>query len=436
MKQEIPILYFLNILQLLKIHAYHIKKSNSVIMKKGTSSTSKMREPYRHTIISADLNLRLDTFHLTPSMIKFQGPKGWGIKKWTLHGGRQEGVDLIEVNNGLMRLVVVPTRGMGILGGEIGDVRLGWDSPVKEVVNPAFINLLGRGGLGWLEGFNEWIVRCGLENAGAPGRDKFINNVGDEAEMDLTLHGKIANIPASEVEIVVEREEPYRICVVGRVFEQMFYGPKLELIAELWTEPNSNKFVIRDTVVNHGSTNQEFQLLYHINFGPPLLEENARFMTPIRELFPINARAAEDIKNFDVYPAPTPGYIERVYCITPYCDSNGKTVALLKNANGTRALAIRYNTSDLPCLTLWKSTNVLEEGYVTGIEPATGFPYNRRIERQYGRVPLLPGHQSRSFTIEYEACMDRDSVDAVIKEIGTIQSGKTITIHPTPPVIR
>ena len=32
-------------------------------------------------------------------------------------------------------------------------------------------------------------------------KDQFINNVGEKAEMDLTLHGKIANIPASEVEV-------------------------------------------------------------------------------------------------------------------------------------------------------------------------------------------------------------------------------------------
>lgn len=402
---------------------------------KQQSCHSRTREPYRCTIISADLNLRLESFHLTPSMIKFHGPKGWGIKKWSLHGGKQEGVDLIEINNGLMRIVVIPTRGMGILGAEIGDVRLGWDSPVKEVVNPAYINLHSRGGLGWLEGFNEWIVRCGLENTGAPGKDKFINNVGDEAEMDLTLHGKIANIPASEVEIVIERDEPYKIHLIGRVFERMFYGPKLELISEIVTEPNSNKFTIHDTIVNHGSCNQEFQLLYHINFGPPLLEENARFVAPIKELFPINKRAAEDLKNFDVYPAPTPGYVEKVYCITPHADPNGKTVAFLKNANGTRGLALRYSTSELPCLTLWKSTNVPEEGYVTGLEPATSFPYNRRIERQFNRVPVLQAHQSRSFTIEYSACMDKQTVDSVLNEIESIRSGKQTTIIPNPPQI-
>jgi hypothetical protein len=30
---------------------------------------------------------------------------------------------------------------MGLLRAQMGDIRLGWDSPVKEVVNPAYINL-------------------------------------------------------------------------------------------------------------------------------------------------------------------------------------------------------------------------------------------------------------------------------------------------------
>ena len=70
-----------------------------------------------------------------------------------------------------------------MLEAQLEDLRLGWDSPVKEVVHPQYVHLESRGGLGWLEGFSEWVVRCGLEFAGAPGKDKFITNTGDEAEM-------------------------------------------------------------------------------------------------------------------------------------------------------------------------------------------------------------------------------------------------------------
>jgi Domain of unknown function (DUF4432) len=85
-----------------------------------------------------------------------------------LHGGKQDGVDLIVVDNGRMTITLVPTRGMGILRVVMGDLRLGWDSPVREVVHPKYINLEARGGLGWLEGFNEWLARCGLEWPATP----------------------------------------------------------------------------------------------------------------------------------------------------------------------------------------------------------------------------------------------------------------------------
>jgi len=47
-----------------------------------------------------------------------------------------------------------------------------------------------RGGLGWLEGFNEMVTRCGYEWVGHPGIDKGVM---------LPLHGLAANIPASKV---------------------------------------------------------------------------------------------------------------------------------------------------------------------------------------------------------------------------------------------
>ena len=39
-----------------------------------------------------------------------------------LHGGRQEGVDVILVDNGRLKFTVCPTRGMGVLSVTMGDV--------------------------------------------------------------------------------------------------------------------------------------------------------------------------------------------------------------------------------------------------------------------------------------------------------------------------
>ena len=179
----------------------------------------------RYVLTSVEQNIDPENWQITARDTGIAPDVPWSVRRQRLHGGKQDGVDLIVVDNGRMTITLVPTRGMGILRVVMGDLRLGWDSPVREVVHPKYINLEARGGLGWLEGFNEWLARCGLEWAGHPGPDRFVNNVGEQAEMNLTLHGKVENIPASEVEVIVERQPRPRIRVRGRVDERAFYGP-------------------------------------------------------------------------------------------------------------------------------------------------------------------------------------------------------------------
>ena len=88
--------------------------------------------------------------------------------KRTLRGGLSDGVDVIEIDNGRFRFVVIPTRGMGVWRASCDNVRLGWKSPAKGPVHPAFVPLWEPGGLGWLRGFDELLVRCGLERTAGP----------------------------------------------------------------------------------------------------------------------------------------------------------------------------------------------------------------------------------------------------------------------------
>jgi hypothetical protein len=398
-------------------------------------------DPFRQTLTSASRNIHLETWQITSRDFDFKSAAPWSVQKYTLRGGRQEGVDLIVVNNGRLTFTVVPTRGMSVLEVEMGDIRLGWDSPVKEVVHPQFVNLQSRGGLGWLEGFNEWMVRCGLEWAGHPGKDRFINNTGDEAEMDLTLHGKVGNIPASEVEVVIyppgmiktgRGASPPRILIRGRVDERMFYGPKLELWTEIWTEVGSNSFHLEDRIANYSAYDQEFQIIYHANFGPPLLEAGARFVAAVKEVRPFNAHAAKSLDKFAEYVAPTKGFIEQVYGIVPFTDAQNRTTVMLRNAGGDKAVTMSYSTDQLPYFTLWKNTTAIEEGYVTGLEPGTGFPANRSIERQAGRVPKLKPNEARKFAIDFALLAGNEQVNRATAVIAGFQGIRQTQLNPQP----
>lgn len=412
----------------------------SIIIAMSGILSAQAAEPYRVVITDVEKNIYKETVQIAGGDVTPDCPVPWSVHKSILHGGKQEGVEIIEVDNGKLRFTVVPTRGMSVYQVAMGDpstplgtdLRLGWDSPVKGLVHPKYINLNARQGLGWLEGFNEWMVRCGLEFFGAPGTDEFTDNTGKKSTMDLTLHGKIGNTPASMVEVTVERQAPYRISVRGRVEEAALHGPKLELWTEISTTPGANTFQISDRITNRSAVEQEFGILYHSNYGPPLMEEGAKFFGPARQVTPINEHAAQDVSSYHVYRAPQAGFAEQVYCLRLWADPNNRTMVMLRNDAGDKAVSLAFSVKELPFFTLWKNTAAGEDGYVTGLEPGTGFPRNRAIERQFGRVPKLGPHESRSFTIDFVLHTGKEQVLAAGDEIARIWAGRRTQIDTSP----
>ena len=405
-------------------------------------ATTGAAQPARKLLISTSENLNPERVFLDSKAVTPDCPVKWNVSLDTLRGGKQDGVRLVTIHNGKLRIVLIPTRGMGILDVTLTDpaakgkgdepLKLGWKSPVTEVVHPRHVNLNLRGGLGWLEGFNEWLCRCGLENTGQAGKDEIINNVGDKQTVDLTLHGKIANIPASEVEVIVEKKAPYRITVRGIVHEKMLFGPKLELIAEVSTEPGADTFRIEDTVINRGSQPQEYQILYHYNFGKPLLGEGAKLHVPVERVTPYNANAAKAVKTWNSFAGPAPGYVEQVYLMRPLADKNGRVNVLLHNPKGDRGVALQYAKKELPYLTLWKNTGHDDDGYVIGIEPGVSFPNMRKVERQAGRVPTLAGGASHRMRMDFTLVDKKSRIEQLIRQFDDIQKISAPTINANP----
>jgi hypothetical protein len=378
-----------------------------------------------YVLSDAETGKRETDWSITSRELGIASDPSFNVRSRTLHGGKQEGVEVIDVDNGRMSFTVVPTRGMSLERVTSGDVTLGWSSPVKEIVNPAFINLDSRAGLGWLDGFNEWLVRCGYEWAGHPGMD--------DGKL-LTLHGRIGNTPASRVVIVIDDAAPHRIHVRGRVDEKVFKFADFEVWTEVSTEPGSESLRISDTLTNRSDYAREYQVLYHGNFGPPLLEEGSRFVAPVKQVAPFNDDAAKGIATWTSYLGPTKGFGEQVFNVVPFADASGATTVMLHNKAGDRGIRLSYAVAALPHFTLWKNTDTLREGYVTGLEPGTGYAYPRAVERSFGRVPKLAAGASQSFALEYTILTDRVSVAHVAREIAAIQAGRSTQIIAKPEV--
>lgn len=350
-----------------------------------------------------------------------RSPHGPSITKRTLKGGLSHGVEVVEMDSGPFKVEILPGRGMGLWKADCDGLALQWDSPVKGPVHPQYVQLERRGGLGWLDGFNELLCRCGLAFNGPPGKD--------QNGYPITLHGRIANLPAHSL-VLEMREDTGELSVTGSVLESSLFDSRLELTTTYSMTQGSRVLKIRDQVVNQSSTVADFQLLYHFNLGRPLLGAGCKLHAPVKEMSPQTPQAARSIGQWDTYAGPVSGFAEEVYLFRLHGGADHKTLAVLENPQSGQGVAVRFRLDQLPCFTVWKQTGADQDAFVTGLEPATGFPNFKDFERQRHRVVRLEPGQTWVADWSIEPLTSGDSLARAIGEVKNLSG--TQTIHPLP----
>lgn len=355
-------------------------------------------------------------------------PGEWSIRRDTLRGGVSEGVLVVELCNGPMTVRVLPTRGMGIWNADCRGIPVGWKSPVQRPVHPQWVDQSARNGLGWLDGFNELLCRCGMSSCGPPGIDEGANS---PVESQLTLHGRIANTPAHCVEAGVDPDEQ-TIWIRGVCEESCLFGPHLRLTSQVSLKIGSTSIDVHDEIENFGGGETELSLLYHINVGPPFLEDGARFAHPFRAMSPRDARAVEDIETWDTYLGPTAGYAEQCYLFNSTGDEEHRSLALLQNATGDRAFSVDFDPRQLPHFTLWKCTQAEADGYVTGLEPGTNFPNFKSFERQKERIRRLSPGETYNVDLTLAVHETVEAVSSATERLQAMQDAAEGHVHSEP----
>jgi hypothetical protein len=365
-----------------------------------------------------------------PSESLGSGAAGSSISVERLTGGKRDGVDRVRVNNGRLSFDVLPTRGLGVhramLRRDVGDdLPIGWQAPVRGPVHPNFVPVAEPSGIGWLDGFDELFVRCGLNSNGAPDFD-------EHGRLTHGLHGKIANTPAHEAQAFFDEREK-RIGVTGSVDESRLFFSKLRLSTEISAAIGEPGFRVRDTVTNLSAEPGSMQLLYHVNFGAPLCVPGARVAAPVKKLAPRGDVAAADLPTWDQCGPETPGSAESVFFMQLHSEpeTDLTSVALIA-PGGDLGVRLTFSTAQLPWFIVWKNRQAAEDGYVTGLEPAVNLPNPHSFERAKGRVAELAPQESRSFEVHLEVLDGTARVTAALAEIDAIQDGQVPDIRNEP----
>jgi hypothetical protein len=291
-------------------------------------------------------------------------------------------------------------------------------------VHPKFVSLGEPSGLGWLDGFDELLCRCGLFSNGAPDFDS-------RGSLVHPLHGRIANQPAHRLVVESDRDAG-EIRVTGVVDECRFHFQKLRLTSTLRIRVGEPRFEVVDEVTNLSGSPGEMQLLYHINFGPPLLEPGSRIVAPIKQLVPRDSHSALGASHWSRFGEPQVAAMEEVFFCQLLADSIERSEVLLASAAGEHGISLQFHSRELPCFSLWKNYPPLADGYVTGLEPATNFPNPRSFENSQGRVRKMAAGETARFEIALEVHDSAAAVAQAEQRITKMQAAATPKIYESP----
>jgi len=336
-----------------------------------------------------------------------------GIETSILDNGPAKGTRIAWVNTGAgLRYKVAIDRGLDIVDAFYNQYSLVWLSHGGLTAPRPDANR----GIEWLYSFaGGLLTTCGLTHVGGPETDEF----GERG-----LHGRVSNLPA-RIESVVQPDltaaKP-TMSITAVVKESRVFGPSLELRRTISSTIGEPAVRICDVVTNLGNTPVPHMILYHCNFGWPLVDEGAEIIwkgkCASRGLDMDNAVFNSD-RNFRKCSRPIDSHRaggEACGFIDVTADKKGICTVGLHNRKLGLALVMRYPKNQLPCLSNWQHWGPGE--YVTALEPGTNHPIGQAAARKQKKLIHIAPGKSRTYDIEMAVLTDRSQINGFLKTAG------------------
>jgi hypothetical protein len=335
-----------------------------------------------------------------------------GIETSILDNGPGRGTRIAWINTGTgLRYRVVIDRAMDIADAFYNQHSLAWLSHVGITSPQPFSNH----GADWIKTFGGGLLTtCGLSHVGGPENDEH----GERG-----LHGGVSNLPA-EIESIVQPDPlngKMEMSITGIIKQTQVFGPSLVLRRTISSVLGQAAIFFHDEVLNAGNTPVPHMLLYHFNFGWPLVDHKTDILwkgswknfgsTSDEKIF-------REGNNFKEVPNPLkhhngPG--EDVGVINPDADENGNCACGLHNKQLGLALALHFKKSQLPWLSNWQHWGTRE--YVTGIEPGTNPPVGQSKARKDNALIFLEPGEKRSYELKLEVIHTANQIQEFLKKI-------------------
>ena len=260
------------------------------------------------------------------------------LRRYTYTEGKERDLQVIDCDNGKIRFLLNASKALDIMQLYCDGKNVSFLS--KNAFTKREVPFIRRfeGGM---------LYTCGLDGVG-----------GVEGH---ELHGNLHNTTPNIVRAECSEEG---IIVEAIMRDSELFGKNLVLRRKIFSAIGSNSLELTDTLVNEGYADEEYCLLYHVNAGYPLLDENCRIEADIVKATPRDVWAKERLPKLTEITPAVPCEAETCYFLT----LKTPQISLVNKKSG-RKFTLSYDAKTLPKFVLWKSMACGD--YALGMEPCS-----------------------------------------------------------------
>ncbi len=332
------------------------------------------------------------------------------IETSILDQGPGKSVRIAWINTGSgLRYKVVLDRALDIVDAFFNQHSLTW-------LSEAGITKPGTGeenGNGWLTRWAGGLVTtCGLTHIGGSEKD---------GDTERGLHGKISNVPAIVESIIqpdiIAGKNEMSITAITKQADAL--GTNLQLRRTISSTVGQPSIKIKDVVTNLSSSPAPHMILYHCNFGWPLVAPgvdiilNGKYQPMSGEMHHEVFNSKNNFKKCAKPRNDNEKGFQGCALVDLKTDRNGCCLAGICNKKLGLGIAMKYKKAQLPVLTNWQ---LWKKGdYITALEPGTNGPIGQNAAKKQKELIYLAPGKSRTYEIEFTVLTGKKQIDSFIK---------------------
>jgi hypothetical protein len=321
-----------------------------------------------------------------------------GTRHYLLENGYAKGVSAIDAKTGSgLEYTVVCDRALDISLASYKGVNLTFISKTGETA-PSFYDAEGNG---WMKSFfGGLLTTCGPDNIG-----KACTVNGKK----FAQHGSFSNTPAMRV--ADQSSIDSGINISGEIEFGVLGSCGIKVLRSIKSEIFGKEITVEDRVMNLGQNDTPLTLLYHTNYGYPLLSEKAELFAAASKIEPYDEYSKKDIKNVCRVSPPDIDNAEKNYFhyMTP---RNGFNHAAVINREAGLGVAVSFS-DNLPYLTHCKIERPGD--YFMAVEPCNTLCLGREEIEKRGLLPYIKAGETKRFILKFTV-LENSEIDEYIKK--------------------